>query len=384
MTKKPCPLCAHNGDKRNYARHMRKAHHQYPGETHLNYVMGKEHTTRNTALLLCSCKHRLKMGANDWWTMWTLAKESLANQQRLQGEGWVMVCSFRAIEPILLRPIRFFINDVEHLPTENELVDGVEVVQQADEFDNSPAENELVDEAEVVHQADEFDNSPAENELVDEAELTQQADDFADLPAEDKLVGNKAEVVEHDNDLADLAEGGKIEHSNDSGDLPADDKLVDKKTEEHLSIRPSGYTSLPAMGDYASIPNEPKPRIILRPVPQLDEDHRQRHFQLQDDALPHNQGVQEIATFDKALWTNRVTSIACIRMVEEDNTINSAPALTEITCGSDFDAVRVASEFAPKMASLLADHDAKPLWFCFSVAGPGAERHGSGNLLEPL
>ncbi|KAA8911908.1 hypothetical protein FN846DRAFT_887499 [Sphaerosporella brunnea] len=158
--------------------------------------------------------------------------------------------------------------------------------------------------------------------LARQAEAAKHDDDFADLP-EDAFVGNEAEVVEHDNHFADLPDevdlvGNKAEdemgHDNDFADLPADDKLVGRQ----------------AVGNGLSRRGEVQ-GVYLAPINGCS-------------CLNSKRGVQEIATFDKVLLRNRVTSIVCIRMVEGDKTIGWTPGLSEITYGK---------------ASLLAVQDAK-------------------------
>ncbi|KAA8904268.1 hypothetical protein FN846DRAFT_907849 [Sphaerosporella brunnea] len=148
----------------------------------------------------------------------------------------------------------------------------------------------------------------AQTEMSAEDEL-ECGNDSPDLPDALDLVDDEAEIVEHGHDFADL---------------PAQEKLVGKKGEEQFRFRRRAYASLPAMFQYIKMPVRQ----------QRDEEDRQRQTQLQDDALPPDHGVQEIGTFDKALLRNRVTSIACIRMVERDKTIGWTPGLTEITYGA--------------------------------------------------
>ncbi|KAA8914071.1 hypothetical protein FN846DRAFT_886200 [Sphaerosporella brunnea] len=139
------------------------------------------------------------------------------------------------------------------------------VVEYGNDF-AEPAEDELVgNEAEAVEHDNDF-AQPAEDELVSNgAEVVEYDDDSAES-AEDELVGNEAEVVE---DIANmLAELDLTGNEAEVGDgFAAEAKLVGKKAEELCRFRPKGYDSLPAIGTYASNPNEPRPRLILRPEP---------------------------------------------------------------------------------------------------------------------
>ncbi|KAA8897053.1 hypothetical protein FN846DRAFT_893163 [Sphaerosporella brunnea] len=179
---------------------------------------------------------------------------------------------------------------------------------------------------------DNFDHSPAEHELVDEeAEVVQQADDVDDLATVQELL------------------------------------ISDQQSSD---------------GSNASLPSELKPRIIFWAVSPDPE-----YIKMLDDAVKADAAVQVIATFGKALLGHRVKSISCIREMDGDKTW--APGLTDMTYGANavcsFGAVYVASEFDPRMASLLVGPDAMhPLVLFLRGQSGSGKTWLTRNLLQPL
>ncbi|KAA8893064.1 hypothetical protein FN846DRAFT_1007627 [Sphaerosporella brunnea] len=361
MADKLCAKCPNYGEQQNYSRHMRRVHHRYLCLGHDEYSMAAEYTTKNTALLKCGCQHRLLIGVStDWWRTVFLARKSLnrlrdseAENEPTDNEGEVDQ------------------DDIGGLPAVNEASDNEGEVDQ-DDIGGLRAENESSDNERKVDQGDisglRAENEPSDNEdevvpgdisglpaadvndfanftviLADDDADAELVQDFADELAELNLAGNEAAV------------------SNGSADVPGEANVVAKKAEDLLPrFGPRAYGSLPAMGAYGGNSTLPPRHIVLRDL--LDPEDLQRQLQQQDDAVPANQGAQEIAPWDKALFGRRVASIACIRQLPEDKTIGWTPGSKEITYGANgicrFDAVCLVEEFAPRMASLLADRDA--------------------------
>ncbi|KAA8911221.1 hypothetical protein FN846DRAFT_887948 [Sphaerosporella brunnea] len=199
----------------------------------------------------------------------------------------------------------------------------------------------------------------------------------ADMSDQDELVGDEAVAVEREEadavecDMAGLPAQNncctmrlmlhrELGANDDFAALLAKLDVVDNKAEDQSRFRPRAYGSLPAMGAWGGNSTLP-PRFVKLYAP-VDPEDRQRQVQQQDDAVPADEGPQEIATWDKALLGGRVTSIACIRQLPGDKIIGWTPGSNEISYAANvichFDAVCVVSEFARRMASLLADRDA--------------------------
>ncbi|KAA8894634.1 hypothetical protein FN846DRAFT_999564 [Sphaerosporella brunnea] len=293
--KKECEVCAAAGNASNNARHMRMVHHKYYCCAQHTYVKALEYANQRTGWLECGCRLRLLIGTStDWWKKLSMAQESLERKRAEEAEADMS-------------------NEDELMGNEGDVVER--------DIAALPAENELAgNEAEFIEYDDTFANFTARL-AHDEADEDEVVEDFAHMLAE-------------------------LEVGDGFADLPAEAKLVGKKAEELSRFRPIRYGSLPATGAYGSNPSEP-PRIIVRHEPvdtgqisklvhqQREAEDRQRQLQRQDGALRPDQVVQEIATFDRTLLRNRVTSIACIRMVEGDKTIGWTPRSTEITYGAN-------------------------------------------------
>ncbi|KAA8893224.1 hypothetical protein FN846DRAFT_914298 [Sphaerosporella brunnea] len=383
MHDKYCNVCPHVCHEKNFARHMRR-HHMYWCDQHLDHKKAQRYDTQSTGWLECGCKQRLSIGrSSGWWRTLKVARASLARELAGQPDE-----ESDAEEPQVEEP-------QAEMPWEEESEHGNELAQLPAEGDLAgnvlaelPAEGDLAgNEANVV---DDFPDSPAVGNFAgNESEFVQYDDGFADFTAE--LAGTEGEDVENDDFAVLLAQldvaGNDAEVGDGSANLPAEEKLVRKKAEDQPRLRPRGYGSLPAMGAYGGNPSLPR-QFIRLPDP-VDPEDRQRQLEQPEDALPADDGAQEIAAWDKALLRNRVTSIACIRMLHEDKTIGWIPGSNEIAYGANnvcrFDAVCVAAEFAPRMASLLAARDADhPLVLFLRGQSGSGKTWLTRKLLEPL
>ncbi|KAA8913984.1 hypothetical protein FN846DRAFT_886245 [Sphaerosporella brunnea] len=304
MSEKYCNLCPHVSHEKNFARHMRmvsqsdhsilarpdkrtEAPHVLvcPADwcaLHVDFNRAEKYATKSAGWLKCGCKQRLRIGTSaDWWTTLTVARGSLTLQLADQpGEEW------EAEEPEAEEP-------QAEMSSEDE-----------SEHGNELAVLQILTLNGQVQQPD----LPAEHELA--GNKTEVVDDVAASPAEGGLAGNESEVVEYDEDFDDFAT------------LLAKLDVVGNKTEDQSRFRLRGYGSLPAVGAYSSNPSLP-PRFITLPGPvdpellnslvcqQRAEEDRQRQLQQQDNSVPADEGAREIATWDKALFGRRVTSIAC-------------------------------------------------------------------------
>ncbi|KAA8910162.1 hypothetical protein FN846DRAFT_888556 [Sphaerosporella brunnea] len=426
--KKICKVCAKSGSAANNSRHMRlvsakrslmescleltneQQHHMYLCEEHDEYIRAVAYVNESSAMLECGCRFQLKIGrAAGWWKKLSTARQALdrkraeAVQADMSDEGELLgddddaadrdMAGLAAQHALLGDDDDAADRDMAGLAAQNEPL--------GDEADaGRPADNELL--------ADEADaGRPAHNEL-----LADEAD--AGRPADNELLPDEAHVVEFDEDFADftgaLVDTDSEEAENDGiaalpeplvvagteGELDENDKftallakldVVDDKADAQSRVRPRAYGSLPAMGAYGG--NSTLPARFLRLDGPGDSEDRQRQLQQQEDAVPADEGTQEIATWDKALLGRRVTSIACIRQLQEDKTIGWIPGSREIAYGANevctFDAVCVIEEFAPRMASLLADRDAKQPLMLFLRGQSGAGKTWlMRKLLEPL
>ncbi|KAA8912584.1 hypothetical protein FN846DRAFT_887148 [Sphaerosporella brunnea] len=176
---------------------------------------------------------------------------------------------------------------------------------------------------------------------IKRAEIVEHGNPFAEVSAEDKL--------EHGDDFADLPVENQLKHSNDFADLPAELDLMDNEAE--------------GVGDgnrFAHLPAEDK----------LVGKEAEEHFRF---------------------WPggHRVMNIACMQIVKVDKTIGCTPGLSETTHGAkavcNLDAVCDASQFAARMATLLADRDVQhPLVLFLRGQSRSGNTWLTRKLLEPV
>ncbi|KAA8908060.1 hypothetical protein FN846DRAFT_889653 [Sphaerosporella brunnea] len=195
-----------------------------------------------------------------------------------------------------------------------------------------------------------------EDELVGD-ELDAAERHMAGLPAQNELLGDEADVVERDEDFADFTGAlvdteGEVVENDDFAALLAKLDVVGNKAEDQSRFPRRAYGSLPAMGAYGENSSWMVPSILKT----ANGNSSSRTMQCRLTKVR-----KRFATWDNALLGRRVTSIACFRQLPEDKTMGWASGSNEITYGANaicrFDAGCLVSEFAPMMASLLADRD---------------------------
>ncbi|KAA8912175.1 hypothetical protein FN846DRAFT_1019359 [Sphaerosporella brunnea] len=329
--RKPCPHCPKSVEERNFARHMRNAHHVYECSLH-GWQKANTYPTKNRGELRCGCDQQLRLGKPEWWRTWNLAKQSLAKSLEAEvGEQADVVQQAG--------------DDVEQTPNEHELDGNVDAVQQP-----APVENGLEGNGDVGRM-------PDENGLED-VDAVQQA--TADE--------NGLEDVDGVQQAAPERNANVVYQAAAVDPLPSLQGLL-------IADQPSRFRP----------PVEPTAKHLDKLLERRCQEIAEK--ELEEQAAEADAVAQE--TFDKALSRHRVTTVACIREMDGVKSIGWTPGSRDVTYGGkavcSFDTVCIVSEFAATMARLLEHRDqARPLVLFLRGQSGSGKTWLPRKLLEPL